>query len=78
MSANHKYYPEHLIGKAEKYLNINQQISLEIGDEHLQLTTPDEIKLAAYIVASYHNQYVCVTPNYENLNWITDDFDYET
>jgi hypothetical protein len=70
MSANHLYHPEHLVSKAEGYLKINQQISLELGDEHFQLSTPDDIRLAAFVVASYHNQYVCLSGlEYEALEW---------
>lgn len=72
MSANHRYYPEHLVSKAENYLRINQQISLEVGDEHFQISTPEELKLAASVVASYHNQYVCAVKDYEDLDWVSD------
>lgn len=72
MSASHRYWPEHLIGRAEAYLRINQNISLEVGEEHLQLSTLDEIKLAATLVASYHNQYVCTSYDYEDVDWISD------
>jgi hypothetical protein len=72
MSANHRYYPEHLVSKAENYLRINQQVSLEVGDEHFQLKTQEELRLAAAIVASYHNQYVCNVLDYEDLEWVSD------
>lgn len=72
MSSSHRYFPEHLVSKAERYLAINQQISLEVGQEHFQLTNPDELRLAASLVASYHNQYVCTSMDYEDLDWITD------
>lgn len=67
MSSTHRYYPEHLINMAEQYMKINQQITLEVGREHFQLQTEDELKLAASIVASYHNQYVTTVPCDESL-----------
>lgn len=73
MSANHRYYPEHLVSKAESYLKLNQQISLELGNEHYPVSTQEELKLAAFVVASYHNQYVCSAMDYEGLDWISED-----
>ena len=73
MSASHLYYPEHLVSKAEKYQNINQHITLELGCEHFPLMTPAELRLAAFVVASYHNQYVCNNAlEYEDLDWVSD------
>jgi hypothetical protein len=72
MSANLRYFPEHLISKAEGYLRINQQISIELGTEHFQIGTPEELRLASALVASYHNQYVCSTQNYEDLDWVSE------
>lgn len=72
MSANHRYFPEHLISKAEIHQRNNQQISLELGREHFVLTTDEEVKLAGMLVASYHNQYVCRCgdSDYEDLDWV--------
>lgn len=72
MSSSHLYYPEHLISKAEGYKRLNQQLTLELGQEHFLLATPEELRLAAFIVASYHNQYVCNGLEYENLEWVSD------
>lgn len=70
MSSCCKYFPEHLISKAESYLRINQQITLELGREHFPLHTPEELKLAATIVSAYHNQYVCSSGEYEDFEYV--------
>jgi hypothetical protein len=71
MSANHKYFPEHLFQKAESYKKFNQRISLELGQEHFTLETEEEITLACFLVASYHNQYVCLySTDYEDADWV--------
>jgi hypothetical protein len=74
MSANHRYFPEHLVSKAEIYLGLNQQISIELGGEHFQLKTPEELRLAAALVSSYHNQYACLVEasEYEGMEWVAE------
>jgi hypothetical protein len=72
MSANHKYFPEHLIRKAESYQKFNQRISLELGQDHFTLSSEEAVSLASFLVASYHNQYVCLCNNaeYEDADWV--------
>ena len=72
MSANHRYFPEHLLRKVESYQKFNQRISLELGQDHFTLDTEDQILLASFLVASYHNQYVCACNNsdYEDADWV--------
>lgn len=70
MSSCRRYFPEHLISKAESYLKINQQITLEVGREHFALSSPEALKLAAAIVSSYHNQYVCTSQEYEDFEYV--------
>jgi len=78
MSANHRYFAQHLISKAESYQKFNQRISLELGQEHYTLESNEELILAAFIVASYHNQYVCQCneSEFEDTDWVEkiDDF----
>lgn len=58
MSSTSRYYPETLVNEAEKHLRIDQQVTVKVGDQHFQVNTPEELALAASLVASYHNQYV--------------------
>lgn len=72
MSANHRYFPQHLLSKAESYQKFNQRISLELGNDHFTLESDEELTLASFIVASYHNQYVCLCndSDYEDADWV--------
>jgi cell division protein ZapA (FtsZ GTPase activity inhibitor) len=58
MSSTSRYYPETLVNEAQKHLSIDQQVTVKVGEQHFQVNTPDELALAANMVASYHNQYV--------------------
>lgn len=59
MSSTSRYYPEHILNEADKHIRINQNITVKVGSEYFALDTREEIELAAKLVASYHNQYVC-------------------
>lgn len=62
MFSTKRYRWETLLDIAERYQNINQQITLELGTSFFRLHTLQELILACKLVASYHNEYVSTAP----------------
>jgi len=62
MSSTSRYYHEHLVNAIKRYANMNQQVTVQVGSMYFKINSPEELELAAKLVASYHNQYVSTVP----------------
>ena len=62
MSSTQRYYPETLINMANEHRTWNTDVKIELNGKYFPLNTPEELELAAQLVAWYHNDYVSTAP----------------